>query len=60
MLNLTLNNEELQSLTALLDAGVKATGLQSVKSAAALLTKLEEAVADANKPKPAPAEQETE
>ena len=52
MLTLTLNNDELQSLTALLDAGVKATGLQSVKPAAALLTKLEEAVAEANKPKP--------
>jgi hypothetical protein len=58
MLNLSLNNEELQSLTALLDAGVKATGLQSVKAAAALLVKLEAAVAEANKP--APAEQETE
>jgi hypothetical protein len=58
MLNLSLNNEELQSLTALLDAGVKATGLQSVKPAAALLAKLEAAVAEANKPAPAP--QETE
>jgi hypothetical protein len=58
MLNLSLNNDELQSLTALLDAGVKATGLQSVKAAAALLAKLEAAVAEANKP--APAEQETE
>lgn len=56
MLNLTLNNDELQSLTALIDAGVKATGLQSVKAAAVLLDKLEKAVADVNA-KPA---QETE
>lgn len=45
---ITLNNEELQALAGLLDAGVKAVGLQSVKPAASLLTKLEEAVAAAN------------
>lgn len=45
---LTLNNEELQALAGLLDAGVKAVGLTSVKSAAALLVKLEAAVAEAN------------
>ena len=53
---LTLNNEELQALAGLLDAGVKAVGLTSVKSAAALLVKLEAAVAEANKSEP----QETE
>lgn len=52
MLTLTLNNDELQTLTALIDAGVKATGLQSVKAAAALLDKLEKAVAQANAPQP--------
>ena len=56
MITITLNNEELQALAGLLDAGVKATGLQSVKLAASLLTKLEAAVAEANKTEP----QETE
>lgn len=45
---LTLNNEELQAMVGLIDAGIKATGLASVKSAAALLVKLEAAVAEAN------------
>jgi hypothetical protein len=45
---LTLNNDELQALAGLLDAGVKAVGLTSVKSAAALLVKLEAAVSEAN------------
>lgn len=45
---LTLNNEELQAMVGLIDAGIKATGLSSVKSAAALLVKLEAAVAEAN------------
>jgi hypothetical protein len=48
MITITLNNAELQALAGLLDAGVKATGLQSVKMAASLLTKLEAAVAEAN------------
>ena len=49
---LTLNNEELQAIVGLVDAGVKAIGLPSVKSAAALLVKLEAAVAEANKSEP--------
>lgn len=49
---LTLNNEELQAIVGLLDAGVKAVGLTSVKSAAALLVKLEAAVAEANAAEP--------
>ena len=53
---LTLDQNELQALAGLLDAGVKATGLQSVKMAASLLAKLEAAVAEANKTEP----QETE
>ena len=48
MITLTLNNDELQALAGLLDAGVKAVGLTSVKSAAAILTKLEAAVSEAN------------
>mgnify|MGYP007090090089 CR=1 FL=1 len=49
MITLTLTEQELQALAGLLDAGVKATGLAGVKTAASLLTKLEEAVAEANK-----------
>lgn len=48
MITLTLTAEELQSLAGLLDAGLKATGLAGAKSAAALLVKLEAAVAQAN------------
>ena len=49
MITLTLDQNELQALAGLLDAGVKATGLQGVKHAASILTKLESAVAEANK-----------
>lgn len=56
MITLTLTNEELQSLAGLMDMGCKAGGLSVVKQAASLLTKLEAAVAEANKPAP----QETE
>ena len=49
---LTLDNNELQSLVGLIDAGLKATGLSAAKSAAALLVKLEVAVAKANKSEP--------
>ena len=48
MITLTLDQNELQALAGLLDAGVRASGLQSVKLAASLLTKLEAAVAEAN------------
>jgi hypothetical protein len=51
MITLTLDQNELQALAGLLDAGVKATGLQGVKHAASILTKLEAAVAEANAPK---------
>jgi len=49
---LTLDNNELQSLVGLIDAGLKATGLSAAKSAAALLVKLEAAVAEANAAEP--------
>lgn len=49
MITLTFTEQELQAIAGLLDAGVKATGLAGVKTAATLLTKLEEAVAEANK-----------
>ena len=45
---ITLSQDEITALAGLLDAGVKATGLQGVKQAAAILTKLEQAVAEAN------------
>jgi len=57
MITLTLTQAELNALAGLLDAGVKATGLQGVKHAASILTKLEAAVAEANK---TPEPQETE
>lgn len=51
MLTLTLNNDELQMLTRLLDAGVRGLGLDGVKPAAIIIEKLEKAVAEANAPK---------
>ena len=56
MINLTLTQDELQALGALLDAAVKATGIQGAKAAVPLFAKLEAAVAEAN----AKPEQETE
>jgi len=47
-INILLTQDELTALAGLLDAGVKVMGLQSVKHAASILTKLEEAVASAN------------
>jgi hypothetical protein len=51
MITVTLTQEELTALAGLMDAGVKATGLQSIKAAASILTKLEDAVKAANEPK---------
>lgn len=48
MITLTLTEQELQALSGLLDAGVRSTGLASIKAAYGLLAKLEEAVAAAN------------
>ena len=42
--------DDLTAISALLDAGVKAIGLASVKQAAGLLEKLEAAVVAANNP----------
>lgn len=50
MLNITLNNDELQMLTRLIDAGVRGLGLDGVKPAALIIDKLERAVAQANAP----------
>ena len=48
MIELKFTQDELNALTALLDAGVKATGLQGVRAAAHLLGKLEDAAKAAN------------
>jgi len=45
---LTLTQDEIQALGALLDAAVKATGIQGAKAAVPLYAKLEAAVAEAN------------
>lgn len=50
MINLTLTQDELNTLGALLDTAVKATGLQGAKAALPLFEKLEAAVAKANEP----------
>lgn len=47
-ITLTLTQEEIQALGALLDAAVKATGIQGAKAAVPLYAKLEAAVAEAN------------
>lgn len=44
MIDVKLSEQEMQALINLIDAGVKATGLTSVTSAAVLLQKLDEAV----------------
>jgi hypothetical protein len=52
-ITITLTQDEIQALGALLDAAVKATGIQGAKAAVPLYAKLEAAVAAANKPKEA-------
>ena len=48
MITITLTNEELQALGALIDVAVKASGIQGAKAAVPLYAKLEAAVAEAN------------
>ena len=48
VITIELNQDELQALGALLDAAVKATGIQGAKAAVPLYAKLEAAVAEAN------------
>jgi hypothetical protein len=52
VITLTLDQNEVQALGALIDAAVKATGIQGAKAAVPLYDKLEKAVAQANAPKP--------
>jgi hypothetical protein len=49
VITITLTQVELTALAGIMDAGVKTLGLASVKQAASLLAKLEQAVAEANK-----------
>jgi hypothetical protein len=57
MLTVNFTQEELNSLAALLDMAVKASGIAGARAALPLIDKLEQAVAQANAPKP---EMETE
>ena len=50
MVTIELTTQELQTLAGLLDAGVKAIGLASVKEAAGLLIKLENAAQQQEQP----------
>jgi hypothetical protein len=52
VITLTLDQNEVQALGALIDAAVKATGIQGAKAAVPLYDKLEKAVAQANAPQP--------
>lgn len=51
MLTITFTQDDLNALSALLDAAVKATGIQGAKAALPIIAKLEQAVAEANAPK---------
>lgn len=44
MIKIELNQEEVQALINLMNAGVKATGITSVKAAAVLIEKVEKAI----------------
>lgn len=48
VITLTFTQDEIQALGALLDAAVKATGIQGAKAAVQIYAKLEAAVAKAN------------
>lgn len=49
MIHFSLTEQELQALAGVLDLGVKAGGLATVKTAASVLAKLEAAVEEARK-----------
>jgi hypothetical protein len=50
-ITVTFNQEDLNTLQALIDVAVKATGLQGAKAALGIMAKLEAAVAEVNAPK---------
>jgi len=51
MITLTFDQNELQAISGLLDAAIKATGIQGAKVAVPIYLKFETAVAEANAPK---------
>lgn len=53
--NVSLTSEELNALTALLDIAVKASGIQGIRPALAIIDKLEQSVKIANAAKEEPA-----
>lgn len=52
MITLTFDQNELQAISGLLDAAIKATGIQGAKVAVPIYLKFETAVAEANKSEP--------
>jgi hypothetical protein len=58
MLTVTFTQAELNTIAQLIDAAIKATGLQGARAALPIIDKLEQAVAEANKPKPETPESE--
>jgi hypothetical protein len=48
MINVTFDQNELNLLHALIDSGVRAGGINSVKAAMLIITKLEKAVEEVN------------
>ena len=48
MITVTFSQDDLNTLAALLDAAIKATGIQGAKAAVPIYAKIEAAVADAN------------
>ncbi len=51
IVNVEFTQEDLNAISALLDAAVKATGIQGAKAALPIMAKLEDAVSAANQPK---------
>ena len=52
MLTVTFTQEDLNTISALLDVAVKASGIQGARAALPIIDKLEQAVAQANAPQP--------
>lgn len=50
MVSVSFSQEDLNSLSALLDVAVKASGIQGARAALPIIDKLEKAVAQANAP----------
>ena len=59
-ISISFNATELQTLAALIDVAVKATGIQGAKQAVPLMAKLEAAVAQFNQSQPTISTEEAE